>query len=190
MRAQFTGAVALGWLAVLGGCGPAARPPSPPAPWPSSPSAPWPASLPPDAGRDEPDPSAVCARFTDAVFRADTVADAGPADAYRRAAAYTTAQLAAAFTAPPRGSARWTVWRRHEAAIDPVVTTVPAADGQPVDGVREAYRAAQAVLTPTGRDGWRGPTERYVVFCTLHAEGGRWRIAGYDIAAGPDRRAP
>src|SRR5688572_27098154 len=49
-----------------------------------------------DPALDYRDPTAVCLRFADTVYRRDTRTDSGPQAAYRRAMAYLTGELAAA----------------------------------------------------------------------------------------------
>jgi hypothetical protein len=139
-------------------------------------------SPPTDPSTDYRDPTTVCLRFAAAVYRRDAGTDPSAQAAYRRAMAYATGRLAAAVTAQPdRSDAQWSTWRAHRAATDPTVTNVVDADEQPADGVADAYRAAQVTLTPVGVDGWRGPTEVNLVYCTLHRDSGGWRVAHYDL---------
>ncbi len=61
---------------------------------PPAPSAPAPVRPPTDPTADYEDPGAVCRAFTVALYSADTTRDAGPGDAYLRASAYMTGELA------------------------------------------------------------------------------------------------
>ena len=137
-----------------------------------------------DATTDYRNPAEVCLRFAAAVYRRDTTTDSGPGDAYRRAAAYMTGELAAAVAAQAHAErdASWNRWRAHRGFTDP--TVVPLVDEeQPADTVREAYRAASVTVAPVGRDGWRGPVERHAVYCILHGDDQkRWRVADYDVS--------
>ncbi len=147
----------------------------------------WPSVSPPtDPTLDYRDPTAVCLRFADAVYRRDTRTDTGPQAAYRRATAYTTGDLAAAVAAQPDGrDPHWSTWRAHRAATDPTVTAaVPDGDVQPADTTNQSYRVAQVTLTAAGTDGWRGPTEQHFVFCTLRGDPHGWRVERYQLADG------
>ncbi|MEN3308872.1 MAG: hypothetical protein V7603_5074 [Micromonosporaceae bacterium] len=142
-------------------------------------------SPPTDPNTDYRNPGAVCLRFAAAVYRRDTAADPSAQTAYRRAMAYATGELATALAAQPDAiDTQWAQWQAHRVSTEPAVTAVVDADGQPADGVADAYRAARATVTPVGADRWRGPTEVHLVHCTLHRDGGGWRIAGYDLSDG------
>jgi len=148
-----------------------------------------PAADPPtDSGLDYRDPTAVCLRFADAVYRRDTRTDAGPQAAYRRAAAYLTGELAAAVAAAPEGrDPQWATWRAHHAATNPAVTELTAdGDARPADTSNESYRDAKVTVTPVGSDGWHGPTSEHLVLCTLRRDDrGRWRVEQYQISDQP-----
>ena len=142
-------------------------------------------SPPSDPGLDYHDPTAVCLRFADAVYRRDTRTDTSAQAAYRRAAAYLTPELAAAVAAQPDGrDAQWTTWRAHRAATSPTVSAVaPDGDARPADTSNEAYRDAWVTLTPVGADGWRGRPETHLVQCTLRRdERGGWRVEQYQVS--------
>lgn len=152
-----------------------------------SPTRPAPAAVSPptDVGLDYRDPSAVCLRFADAVYRRDTRTDPGPQAAYRRATAYLTAELAAAIAARPEGrDPQWTTWRVHHAATNPTVTEAVAdGDARPADTANESYRDAHVTLTPVGADGWRGPAEEHLVLCTLRRDDDHgWRVERYQVS--------
>lgn len=152
-------------------------------PAPAGPIRLWPVSPPTESGMDYGDPTTVCVRFADAVHRRDTRTDAGPTDAYRRAMAYATGDLAAAVAAQPPGrDPDWVAWRAHRAATDPTVSpTAAGGDVRPADTTVGAHRAARVVFTAVGVDGWRGPTQRRLVLCTLRRDVGGWRVDRYDI---------
>jgi hypothetical protein len=174
-------AVAVLAVASDGGGAPAGAGPT------GSPTRPVPAAVSPptDPGLDYRDPSAVCVRFADAVYRRDTRTDPSPQAAYRRATAYLTAELAAAVAAQPEGrDAQWTTWRAHQAATSPTVTEVAVdGDARPADTANESYRDARVTLTPVGVDGWRGPAEEHLVLCTLRRDDvGRWRVERYQVS--------
>lgn len=142
---------------------------------------------PDDPTVDYRDPTAVCLRFADTVYRRDARTDSGPQAAYRRAMAYLTIELAAAVAVQPEGrDPQWSTWRAHEAATDPtVVPAVGDGDVQPADTANGAYRAAHVTITAVGVDGWRGPTEQRLVLCTLRADAGQWRVERYQISEPP-----
>jgi hypothetical protein len=140
-----------------------------------------------DPTLDYRDPTAVCLRFADTVYRRDARTDSGPPAAYRRAMAYLTGELAAAVSAQPEGrDPQWSTWWAHQAATDPTVAAAVAdGDVQPADTATESYRAAHVTVTAVGADGWRGPAEQRLVLCTLRAEAGRWRVERYQISEPP-----
>lgn len=175
-----TAAVAMSMLA---GCG---NPPRSSLPAPTDTVAPLPSvSAPTDPRADYRDPTAVCLRFAAAVYRRDTRTDRSAQDAYRRATAYATAELAAAVAALPAGrDPQWSTWQAHHAATDPTATTA-GSDDPPAAGDGAAHRAASVMLTPVGADGWRGPTETHVVYCQLRHDQSGWRIDHYDLGGTP-----
>ncbi|GLI00912.1 hypothetical protein [Phytohabitans aurantiacus] len=139
-------------------------------------------SPPTDPATDYREPTAVCLAFAGAVYRRDTRIDTGAQDAYRRAMAYATGELAAAVAAQPPGRApNWATWRAHQATTVPTATAA-VADGQPADTTYESYRAVRVSVAPVGVDGWRGPIEQRLVLCTLRRDGGDWRVEGYQIS--------
>ncbi len=144
-----------------------------------------------DPGIDYRDPARVCQGFAAALYRRDTTSDRGPTGAYRRAAAaYGSVELIAAVAGQPDGrDPDWGQWAAHRAVADPTASGLSVGDGQPADTSVDAYRAAVVTVTPIGRDGWRGPTARTTVYCTLRASDGRWRVAGYNLGAAPPAEA-
>jgi len=153
----------------------------------ASPTVPALVNPPVDPGLDYRDPTAVCLRFADAVYRRDTRTDTSPQTAYRRAMSYVTGELAGAVAAQPDGrDPQWAQWRTNGAATDPTVTAAVAeGDVQPSDTAHHSYRVAEVRLTPIGANGWRGPTEQHFVLCTLRADSQRWRVESYQLADGP-----
>ncbi|WP_127547870.1 hypothetical protein [Actinoplanes sp. OR16] len=128
------------------------------------------------------DPAEVCAAFAAALYSADTVADAGPADAYRRAAAYMSGALAAQSAAAARDS-RWETWRRQRARLE---TSVEVLDPNPrqTDTAVTSRRSVLVTAVPAGDRGWRGPEERSVLDCDLRRggpDGAGWRVAHYQV---------
>ena len=117
------------------------------------------------------DPDQVCRTFAAALLTVD-VSDGSPHDAYRRAAAYATAELAAAMTA---GLGRWPANDQH-----PVQSTVEvvdyAGDHLRPDVAGVAYRAVLAIATD--RENVR---QRHLIYCTLHRTGAAWLVASYEI---------
>lgn len=143
-----------------------------------------PAADPPvDPNVDYADPTTVCLHFATAIHRHDTRTDAGPSTAYRHAMAYATTELVTALALhPDRQSPQWIIWRVHRASTDPIATVgVDEGDVQPADTAGMAYRMADVRFTPVGVDGWRGPTEHRLVFCTLRRNLDGWRVERYQI---------
>ena len=170
----------VGTVSLLGllvaGCT-ADRSTSPPPAGPTTPAA-TPAEL---VGVDETDPAAVCEGFARVLYSRDTVTDAGPGDAYRRAAAFLEPSLAAAAMSGPDRSAEWEQWRGHQVRTD-VQVTPWLGDGQPEAAGSEQYRAVVATVLPVGADGWRGPARTTTVYCTLTPSAPpRWRISAYEL---------
>jgi hypothetical protein len=138
---------------------------------------------PPVAGDvDYRDPARVCARFAAELYSADTVADAGPGDAYQRAAGYMSGALAAQSAAAARDG-RWDTWRRQRARLE---TTAEMLDAgwQPADTAISAARSVLVTAVPVGAGGWRGPAERSVLACDLRRggpDGDGWRVAHYQV---------
>lgn len=126
------------------------------------------------------DPDAVCGAFAAALAAREAATDAGPADAYARAAAYADAALADALLAPPPPRAPgWAELAAHRARVTVSVARLAGEPPPDHDGV--AYRAAAVVASASGRDAWRGPADRHTVYCVLHAAGPLWQVAGYDL---------
>ncbi|GAB3849303.1 hypothetical protein GCM10029963_33490 [Micromonospora andamanensis] len=128
------------------------------------------------------DPHAVCAAFAVAAHRVDTAVDRDRADAYRRAAMYLDARLAAA--AVDQDSARQTPqWQElvHHRAYTDVQFGPYAGDALPPDTAEQRHVGALVTVQPIGRDGWRGTLERHTVVCGLRPSTDGWRISEYEI---------
>jgi hypothetical protein len=140
-------------------------------------------AAPTQPGVDYTDPATVCVRFADAVYRHDTRTDTDAQAAYRRAAAYVTAELATVIAAQPPGrDPQWAHWSAHRAATAPtVIATTPTGDTQPTDTPTQTYRSAEVTVTPVGVDGWHGTPQTHLVFCTLRREPDGWRIEQYSL---------
>ena len=113
-----------------------------------------------------------------AIEGSDTSVDADPNDTLRRAAAWLTPAFAARVRAfPPVAApgAAWNAWSTHRAYLE--VTVSLAGDDHRPDSQHAAYRQVAVVLRPVGRDGWRGRPQTRVVFVSLAAVRGRWRLA-------------
>jgi hypothetical protein len=134
----------------------------------------------PDPAVDLGDRGAVCDAFAAALFTADTATDTGPVDAYRRAAAYATTDLAADLTTvPARTPASWHDLMAHDGQVDVEVHRYAGEIPPPAGEV--AYQATMVVTTVTGRDRWQPATGRHTVYCTLHGSQARWRVAAYHL---------
>ncbi|MGW1674612.1 hypothetical protein [Streptomyces sp. NPDC002324] len=117
------------------------------------------------------DASAVSKAALTALTTYDTTLDTSRNDAGRRTAEAgwcTTAyaeQLRAAVSRSQPGT-DWTTWAAHKAYTKPRLTLTEEA-GRPNDTQTTAYRQWTIALTPTGRDGWKGPEEVHVAFAEL-----------------------
>ncbi|GGM24034.1 hypothetical protein ACFFX1_10220 [Dactylosporangium sucinum] len=182
-------------MLVLAGCG---GPPQPnglsgPSGWPDllghtaadetgAPAAPSLAptvSPPVEPGFDYADSSEVCRRFLAALYSADTTRDRGPGDAYARASRYVTGAMAGQ-SAAAEHDGRWATWVDHGARLETQLTAYVDGEQMP-DSTVAVYRAYRVTVTPVGADGWRGWSERSLIYCTLHRDDGGWRVAGYDL---------
>lgn len=149
-----------------------------------APGAPSPADAPPAAAAAA-DPSVdyrnadvVCDAFTRALLSIDTTTDPSPDDALPRAAPYVTGPMLATPHALPNGI-RWQQWADHQARTE-VTTSTYAGDAVQANGPVRTARLAQ--VTPVGRDGWRGQTQRYVVYCDLEPHGAQQlRVSAYTV---------
>jgi len=130
------------------------------------------------AGGDPRDATAVARVFALGSWSIDTATQRGEVDAETRLVALMTPQLAAqvqAAVATVRPSSAFLAWRRHQAT-----TLAPTHDsGAPPDTTTLAHRSFVPAVTPTGRDGWTGPTQTHVEFITLTrpGPGEPWRVA-------------
>jgi hypothetical protein len=125
------------------------------------------------------DPAAVCEAFAVALFIVDSATDASPAAAYRRAAAYTTLELAVALMNPVRRLPAWEEPAAHRGRIDAGLGDYA---GEPPPGrAGTAHHAAVVTTTPTGTGGWAGRSRRHIVYCTLTRTGRQWQVAEYDL---------
>jgi hypothetical protein len=137
-------------------------------------------SVPPGHEVDLGDPAAVCEAFAVALFTIDSATDADPAAAYRRAAAYTMPELAAALmNTPARRLPAWQEPAAHHGRIDAELGDYA---GEPPPGrAGTAHHAAVATTTPTGTDGGTGRPRRHIVYCTLTRTDPQWQVAEYDL---------
>jgi len=124
----------------------------------------------PDPAVDLSDAQQVCAGFAAALLES-AAADDSPVDAYRRAAAYATAELASAMVTdqgrwPPRDP-------RHTISLE-VSDYAGDAHLRP-DTDEVAYRAALVTITDDA-----GGIHRRIVYCVLRQADG-WRVAGYEL---------
>ena len=143
------------------------------------PSAPGAAQL--LAGGDPRDATVVARAFALGSWSIDTTTQRGEVDAEARLVALMTptlaAQVRAGVAAVPPSSA-FLAWRRHQATT--VAGAAPTHDsGAPPDTTTLAHRSFAVAVTPTGRDGWTGPTQTHVEFITLSrpGPGEPWRVA-------------
>ena len=152
-----------------------------------SPQTPAPPQVPGEAGNMTPEvrdpdvdlgsPDAACETFASVLFTA-AAADASGPSAYRRAAAYTTGDLAAVMSAD-MGRSPWQGQRPSDGfAVD--VSPYAGDHIQPGTG-DVAYRAVVVSMT--------GPLEhihsRHIVYCTLHLTGEVWLVADYELERTP-----
>ena len=133
------------------------------------------------AGGDPRDATVVARAFALGSWSIDTTYQRGEVDAQARLVALMTPTLAAqvqAGSASVRPSSAFLAWRRHRATT--LATVAPTHDsGAPPDTATLARRSFALAVTPTGRDGWTGPTETHVEFITLSrpGPGEPWRVA-------------
>lgn len=138
-------------------------------------------SPPAEPGFSYADPGEVCRRFVTALYSADATKDAGPGDAFARAARYMSGSLAGQSAGAARDG-RWEAWTQHRARMDTRVERHVDMHQMPDSSVR-AGRAQKVTATPVGADGWRGWTESSLVYCDLRHDGHGWRVADYVVYA-------
>src|SRR5207302_2251391 len=111
----------------------------------------------------------------------DTTSERSEVDAEARLVALMTPQLADQVqtgVGTVRPSSAFLVWRRHRATT--LAGVAPTHDpGAPPDTPTLAHRSFAVAVTPTGSDGWTGPTGIHVEFITLSrpGPGEPWRVA-------------
>jgi hypothetical protein len=133
------------------------------------------------AAGDPRDATVVARVFALSSWSIDTTSQRAEVEAEARLVALMTPTLAAqvqAGAASVRPSSAFLAWRRHHATT--LVTVEPTHDsGAPPDTTTLAHRSFAVAVTPTGRDGWAGPTETHVEFITLSrpGPGEPWRVA-------------
>jgi hypothetical protein len=133
------------------------------------------------AGGDPRDATTVGRVFALGSWSLDTTTQHGEVDAEARLVALMTPQLTAqvqADAATVRQNSAFLAWRQHRATT--IATVVPTHDsGAPADTPTLAHRSFAVAVTPTGSDGWTGPTEVHVEFITLSrpGTGEPWRVA-------------
>jgi hypothetical protein len=145
--------------------------PRPPVEAPASTAATGATALPAPARQEDlSDPDQVCRTFAAALLTVDAT-DGSPHDAYRRAAGYATAELAAAMTA---GLGRWPANEQH--TVQSMVEVVDyVGDHLRHDTAGVAYRAVLA--TATDHENVR---QRHIIYCTLRRTGAACLVAGYE----------
>ena len=133
------------------------------------------------AGGDPRDATVVARAFAAGSWSIDTTTQRGEVDAEARLVALMTPTLAAqvqAGAAGVRPSSAFLAWRQHRAST--LAAVAPTHDsGAPPDTTTLAHRSFALAVTPTGRDGWTGPTETHVEFIILSrpGPGEPWRVA-------------
>ena len=124
----------------------------------------------PDPDVDLSDAEQVCAGFAAALFTV-TGGDMWPRDAYRRAAAYTTAELAAALATE---EGRLPISDRRPVPGGVKVTAYVGDHIRP-DTHGVAYRAVLVLVVDRA-----GTRSAHVVYCTLHETGHGWLVTAYE----------
>lgn len=112
----------------------------------------------------------------------DTAIDFSTYDAVLRAAPYLDPTFLDRIKAAPpvRGSgARWEEWAKHQ-AYGVTTTQIGTEMGQPQDTDLTAYRKWLVIVTPTGRDGWKGTPYEDVLFVTMVrvSADATWKVTG------------
>lgn len=137
----------------------------------------------PVAGKlDGKDATAVSRAVVLTMHTFDTTIDNSRFDAVLRSAPYLEATYFERIkdSAPVRGpGAEWAQWREHQAYG--VATAELATEmGQPEDSDMAAYRKWRVVVTPTGRDGWKGTPYEDVLFITMVrvSADATWKVTG------------
>ncbi len=140
------------------------------------------AGLPGTATLTSPDPGVVAVAALTVAYSADTVTDASPLDAQRRALPWFgggyAAALGAANDAAAGPGAAWNSWSARRARL--VVHVAAAADDHPADTATTADRQYLLTQTPTA-PGWTGPAVSVAVYVGLtRTPGGRWQVTELD----------
>jgi hypothetical protein len=132
-----------------------------------------------------PDPRAVDRRDATEVSRAavrvmwtvDATIDRSQVDAYLRAKPYLSPEYAEAVTTEPAGAVP-SAWRDHRAYARVRLTAQAPEDGVGTDTDSTAHRQWGITITPTGRDGWTGPSIHATAFVTLtRGYDGGWQVS-------------
>ncbi|MFI6580972.1 hypothetical protein [Embleya sp. NPDC050493] len=160
-------------------------------PQPSTPTSPLPAlvgrtgtpaaSLPAPGQVDGRDATAVARAVVTTMWTVDTAIDATRWDAAQRAAPFLTPRYAENLRLSPQVAApgeTWSTWAEHKSVT--AVVAAPADDlGKPADTETSAFHAFSLTVTPTGRDGWRGPAVTTTVFVSLERASAAqpWRVS-------------
>jgi hypothetical protein len=134
------------------------------------------------AGGDPRDATTVARVFAVGSWSIDTTSQRGEVDAEARLVALMTPGLAAqvqAGVATVRPSSVFLAWRQHQATTLAAAVAPTHDSGAPPDIPTLAHRSFAVAVTPTGSDGWTGPTEIHVEFITLSrpGTGEPWRVA-------------
>lgn len=157
--------------------------PAAPASTPGASTRPSPAAgLPGTATLTSPDPGVVAVAALTVAYSADTVTDASPLDAQRRALPWFgggyAAALRAANDAAAGPGAAWNSWSTHHAHL--VVHIAAAADDHPADTATTADRQYLLTQTPTA-PAWTGPAVSVAVYVGLtRTPGARWQVTELD----------
>lgn len=136
--------------------------------------------LPRPSDIDDADPDQVAIAAVIALYTVDSRTDASPTDAYRRAAPWLTAELAADLAAvPPAGGADWLNIAAHRGYTTVTSPTIANEYGQPPDADRVAYRAVTFTVTTINRDEANSSTTaRDTRYLRLAKAGGAWKVSG------------
>lgn len=118
------------------------------------------------------------------MFTQDTVTDTSSMQAQIRAGAFLQPAYLAALKAVPvtAPGAQWETWAAHRAYTSTQVTV--GTDTRPTDTETLAERQYSVVVTPIGRDGWRGAPESFTAFVELTrtSASAPWRLAAVETS--------
>ncbi len=127
----------------------------------------------PNPGVDLHSATAVALAEVEATWTLNTTTASGWYAGELAATAYMTRTYASSIRANPpvmSGDATWSTWAAHQATTSVAATVEPIAasdPGGPIDTATAAYAKIAATVTPTGADGWVGPSELWVTYVAL-----------------------